>query len=715
LIAVCNARANRANWEDHAFVDRLIDQLLSEINRRWEYPADDFSSFGASVVNDLTTIEKQVHSESAFLAIAFVRFLVAAAAVRHAVQHGRPSIVYNWILCSLSDRPHEDVETGTPVEIDYWPDRPIRFLTSTYASVRESAPLAVVRWFGDVFYAGWKYSLHHNLAQAVLPHARRCISTAIESGEDDLVSDAIVAAAQLACWLNQTGDREAVAIAGVLARAFDQPTSPPEARKTAGMALASQVGYHTTEGPTHWAGRVLTECRGQLAPHEVVHMLAASCATPQEIVDRSGELLAAIEESARRTAIDCGGDVPGIEFRHTQLFETISPTIRELLSIGRCKEAVEMVAAWFGVPADLRRRSPVLGVAPTHEKGAFYAVDGQSILIDRDTDAAMRRMTAAINHAFDLTIVLRTERDLPPTTKGRRGSRTGPVDELAAATADYYALDSLAEFLSTAPVTPTAVFQPYAELTPFQALSQAVLGKCLPLLTSFEEPKADRPIRRALIWSCGTILGGFEARSVAAFFSARGVDCVSLIEEGLTRKRFIELYADDIFDLLYLTGHGTYDAREPHRACIELSEDKEHRASVADMLRHPVRGEGRRLLLLNICLGGTVLVTAAPARLGMGAMLAGANQAVIGHMAEVSNFVAPLFGVLMALGLQQTGAFFPAFSFALGTLPGDHAATMQMLRDQAPECQEIVDRLSRSRSGVDPDDIRTWGTPVFYE
>ena len=64
-----------------------------------------------------------------------------------------------------------------------------------------------------------------------------------------------------------------------------------------------------------------------------------------------------------------------LEYRQTQLYESIAPTIRQMLTLGRCREAMELVGAWFGVPADRRRKSPVLGLVPNHDEGVMYAVD----------------------------------------------------------------------------------------------------------------------------------------------------------------------------------------------------------------------------------------------------------------------------------------------------------------------------------------------------
>jgi hypothetical protein len=703
-----------AEWDDDDSVRRLITGLKDDIDAHWDLRPDGFTLFASSVIADLTAIEGGVHTPAAITAIAFLRFLVSSAALRHAVIYGRPSLVFNWLLCSISDRPYQDVEPGVPVEITYWDHRPVEFLTSSRPSLAGFSPQVVVKWFGDLYYGACKFSLHHNLAELMLPAARGIIATVLGAEDDGLVIDAIEAATHLAAWLNQTNNPEAKAIALALAQVYYRASLPLAARKAAGIALSTRVGSHTKDGSAGWAVRTFAECQSELVQHEEFQLRVHSCATPNDVLARFSELLSSAERLAQQLAADYGPDPAAVAFRRSQLFDIVAPPVRSLVSLGHCREGIQLVAAWFGVPVEQRRRSPVLAVVPGYDQGALYGVDGRSQLFPRDTDAAMQRLTDAINHAFDLSIVLRHERTPPPVKAGHR-PRAGRTDELAEATAEYYVTDSLRDFLRDAPVTPAGCFHPHAEHTPFQPLTERLLGVTWPIVTSFQEPQPDRPLRRVFLWSCGTILGGHDVRSVAAYLTARGVECVTHPDTDLTREQFLEVYRDGRFDAIWVNAHGMFDPREPHRAYIKLSVDGQHTVSVADMLQYPVPPGGRRLLLLNICLGGAVLVTASPACLGMGAMLAGAHQAVVGHISEVGSFVAPLFGALMAVGLQRTGAFFPAFRFAIGTLPREHDATLELLRSEAPECGEVIERLSRSAPGVNQDDIRTWGTPVFFE
>ena len=61
--------------------------------------------------------------------------------------------------------------------------------------------------------------------------------------------------------------------------------------------------------------------------------------------------------------------------------------------------------------------------------------------------------------------------------------------------------------------------------------------------------------------------------------------------------------------------------------------------------------------------------------------------------------------------------FIPAFCFAVRNLRTDRATTMRLLRDHLADSGptgKLIERVERGPFGVEPDDVRTWGTPVFY-
>lgn len=69
------------------------------------------------------------------------------------------------------------------------------------------------------------------------------------------------------------------------------------------------------------------------------------------------------------------------------------------------------------------------------------------------------------------------------------------------------------------------------------------------------------------------------------------------------------------------------------------------------------------------------------------------------------SFVAPLYGTLMAIGLQEAAAFFPEFPYAIGAHTGDLDATLDLLSREEPERVEVIERLNRFQ----PEPARTNG------
>jgi hypothetical protein len=697
------------------FVEQLFNCLTIDVNKSCNKPSELISTLSAAVIADISSMEGGEDDANCRIEVLCVRFFVSAASLRHAITNGKPSIAFNWLLCSITYRAYQDVETGSQIEATQWYLRPRSFLISDNHVIQEFCSQAVVRWIGDIYYSAHKFSLHHDLARLMLPEARQIVSAVMLANDGDLIEDAVYACAQLASWLNQTKEIETKDIAQLLARVYSRPDLSASCRKLAGVALATEIGNNLDEGSQVWASRTFNDFREHLVQHEECQLLGSICVTLDELQARHKEILAAYEKYSESVADNYRSDSAGATFRRAQLFEIIGPVIRKLISFGKCREAIELVAAWFGVPSDRRRTSPVLAFVPI-ENGIIYAVDGHAEIHEHDSEQFHRNLIDAINFGFDTSIAIRHDRQLPPVITGRRAPaiRNG-FDNLRAATGNYYELEFLRGFLKRTPTTPLGCFHPIADKTPFQSQTEVELGATWPIVTSFREPQKDRPVNKVLLWSCGTILGAYEIGSISAFFKAHGIECVARTEENISKKQFLEFYADESFDAIWISAHGEFDSRAPHLACINLSVDGHQKVTVSDLLSCSIPENDRRLLFLNICLGGATSAAVAPACLGLGAMLANESQAVVSHMAEVGTFVAPLFGTLMAIGMLNNPTFFSAFRYAIRHLPMEHQAVLDLIQNEAPQCAGIHQRLKNSSPGVDANDIRTWGTPVFFE
>jgi hypothetical protein len=706
-------------WSGPSVLEAILLIVENDLAFYWGQSPDQLTKFAASVIDDLQRLEQDPAHLDGTEQLQFVRFFLASKVVRHSITHGRSGLAFDWLVCSITERAFEHFEPGLGQEVNYQIDRLIQFPTSAHPCMSSTAPALVLNWFADLYYYSRKFGGLRDLADLVLPEARESIRICLESGEEQLRIEAINAASLLASWAEQRGSDEAASIARTLARMHREVPLSAEAKKLICMTLATVVGRHTDRSPPDWAKTLLADHANLLAQHDPVHYLIASCATPEEHDAQHAEIVARVELFAAEAAAYFNGDRAAICFRQLQLFDILTPHIRHLIERGRCQACIELVAAWFGVPPDRRRTSPVICVVPAYEQGMLYAVEHRPIVIERDTRAALIRMTTAINHAFDTNIVIRDDHSFGPHQRaGRRGSEQGLAEELLTAITSYYELERFEPVFREISHKATAVFQPHAVHTPLQALTLNQYGSTWPSVASFEEPCADRPIRRVLIWTCGTNLGGYEGRAVEAIFRAAGVECEMYVEEDITPEQFLQFYCDERFDVIWTQAHGQFHPNEPHKAYIELSADKTQILTVADLIRHAPPGTDRRLLFLNICLGGAVLGTEAPPRLGLGALIAAANQAVVSHLWEVSSFAAPLFGAMAAIRLARGDGFFPAYCFATRNLRTQRDAALHMLRDHMPNCDstaELIERFERGPFGVDVEDVRTWGSPVFYE
>jgi len=702
-------------WDDPEFLGRLLDAADDEFEPRWGDSVEGLSTFASAILRDVVNLERGEFVPAVADQIHLIRFYISGRAANLSVIHGRLSLAFDWLMCSLTDRPFEAIEPGVPIDATHELRRLLGFMTSSHPLIRGTGLQAALQWLSDLYYCSWKFGGLRDLAHAALPYARHLVKTTIERAECDLTTLAIGAASNVASWTNQAGSDEARDLARYLAKHYQHPRIAEAGKKAIASVLATSVGRHTDSHPSEWASRLLAEHRELLVQHEPVQYLIAACRTPHEMVARREDLLEAVEHYADESADLCRYDPAVIGYRRAQLFDIITPHVGALLISGHCRWAVELVAAWFGVPRDRRRVSPVLGIIPNLEDGVLYAVDGRAEVLPRDTADAMRRLTSALNSALDMSIVVRDDPSFEPHRRtSRRGNEPEHASELSTAVANYYEIDRLGELLTRLSVIPTAVFQPHSTEAPLQTLALDRLGVAWPIVTSYEEPRPDRPVRKALVWSCGTLLGDREAYAITAYLCDHGVECETHVGEDLTPEEFLCFYTDETFDLVWVNAHGWFDAREPHLAHIKLSADGTRWLTLDELIRHTPPDDNRRLLGLNICLGGSVAIIEAPPRLGLGAMLATRNQAVIAHLWEVSSFVAPIFGLLSAIGILREG-FFPGFCFAARNLRNEREAIVALFREHAPQCTELTERVERGTFAIDPEDLRTWGSPVFYE
>jgi CHAT domain len=162
---------------------------------------------------------------------------------------------------------------------------------------------------------------------------------------------------------------------------------------------------------------------------------------------------------------------------------------------------------------------------------------------------------------------------------------------------------------------------------------------------------------------------------------------------------------------MWVSCHGEHGAFEPERSMLTLS--GQHVLTLEQMLelRTP-RAEGRRLLVLNACDSGTAAQFGGIWEFGIGAVLAGPTQAVVGHQWSIGFVEAAGFGAVLAAALATGATYLEAVDAAAVALERGIGGIFDRLASE-PIDGELLARLeiARERSG----DLLDWGSPTFLE
>lgn len=317
-------------------------------------------------------------------------------------------------------------------------------------------------------------------------------------------------------------------------------------------------------------------------------------------------------------------------------------------------------------------------------------------------------MTAVANEALGLTITVQGEVAQPaaPERAGQPDYASGK--RFHAALTAAYRFEEIDPAV-TAGRTSLIAFpgQPH----PIQALLAEAGGGSLPIASSLEAPAPDRAPRRALIWSADNdLFAGFEADAVQQRFEAAGIACDRRSGIGARPEDFLRAFADPVFDIVWVSGHGEIDHWRHGSACIVAGEGC--LVGIDELVLRTPRERSRRLVMLNICDGGVAAVNGGIHRLGLAPMLARKSQATISHLWPVRPLVAAAFGVLLADGIAGGVGFFKAYEEALQAIRAPSGQVTAAVARIVPGAG-LIERLEAT--DLETDNIFHWGSAAFFE
>ncbi|HYO66122.1 MAG TPA: CHAT domain-containing protein, partial [Archangium sp.] len=640
------------------------------------------------------------------LMLDFIQLWLAVHPISQGVQSRMMITTHDWIIYSLSDE-IVDTSTGAPVEVDFQIHRLTDLTQASGRISRLGAHQTLLEWLRAFLYYSRIRGVLHDILLPTLPALLPWLTRQLPDIE------AIRTTLQLLPWLEVHAPQYAPGLALLIEHLLSNQHIPRASRKDISIALSVRAGSLTKVPRAQRAQQTLADFNDLLRGHERLQLLVASTDnSPENITAALSQLLSAIEEHHR--FIEQRGSLRRswrAIYARGPMFDVIAPLFIPLLERGHTLVAQQLLAAWEG-RFEKRRMNPPLFVVPNHPDGTLYAVEGSA---SRPTNESISlHELTGLSNQFLGRLVVNTNLpnfELQATPRGHHFVSRSHALEFASASEARLDTARMAQWLNTIASKPQAMVVVPGVPYPTQALILRASGWTAPWSISLEEPAEDRKLRSALIWCTGTNYSQMESNAVTHALSTAGIKVEVVPDNEMTEQRFLDAYASNNYDLIWLGSHGEFPPYAPHEASIMLKDglflSQERLSSI------PPPEQGRRLLILNLCDGATTATLGGMPEMGVAAATCGRHQAVISHLWATEGLPSAIAGALLAIGLASTQSFFGGYEFALKALLAGKTNIRESLEQGLGKDNELLVRLDRS--GMDYPNPADWGSLAFYE
>lgn len=628
----------------------------------------------------------------------FAQFIVGAVGASHAVSQYELAETGDWLAWSLTDA----IEDG-PVQTMHV-GRLEEFLDPMISNWPPFSDL-YTGWFRDFFYYARSRAAMPEVALAILPVALDNLQL---RWNDPLSETLAMAASNLLSWSVQEFPDAAQLVAPLVKQSARDLAVDGRVRLILAMTLAAKPGEALGEDTGYWRALALGELAAWHRSHERLQLLIdefGSRDDPQLFND----VLQEIDIYQRWVEHHDADDVDVFRGRDA-LAPLIKVAVRICLSRHQGKRAVDLLAHWYRVGSEAAFWAQELLIqCPFYSEGYLALVDSAAFRVEGDPQEILVALTQASNEFLGTYHTVQGA-----VVRPHIADRPGVVDESAGATFEARLASA---YLPAGLVEQTWTFSGQIVVPsqghPLQAIQLRHGMTCAPIIASLQQPRPDRPVQRVALWSgAGSMTEELERNAVAAAFRQGGVGVDVVTPDHASVERFLELYEADTYDVVWLMSHGTFDHYSPKRASLVIDENGGE-IGISELLKRTLRGDRRRLLVLNVCDGGRFEEIGILPRVGVAPATATAHQATISHLWPVHGISAAIFGTLLAKHLSSRTSFFDAFTHTLRHLSAKKEEQMALLRVAAGnDAEELVSRLANSQ--IDLTNIAHWGSPVFY-
>lgn len=685
-------------WNDEFLVSHadLMDVIESKLEMSSYVGTDAFEEMGKKILVAITNSKAKV-SEEEVLLLDFMQFYYCGAAAQYLSRKGIFPQTHNWLVWSLSD----EIEYGS--EVDFQLQRLGVFESSKVKIIIQNIPTAYFVWMSTLFYYSRSFGGLKGLSQSMLDQDYiRLQNFARVSGMGYDEGEPLNLLCQVLAWCI-TNDRDDYG--RTFAYAIEQwiPKLQPINQKLAYLQLATGGAQYTDHTSWYYAEKVFTDYKDLCSHHEMLHAQSIYYTHHLQDLEADPTLMHASFDaySSSLSGISAISKI----YEKGRIFGVIRGLVMSCLKNAKAALAFDLIVQFYEKGDDYKNQLFIaLNIA---KQNVSFVSDGVIISGEGINHDAYREMVVIENKFFGTKTMLRDDPSFmleEPKNLGHPDKTIGLNFEKVLS--KYYCFNQLKDLNIN---FDSLIIIPGPQ-HPIQSLMIKEVGYAAPINSSFQIPNPQRDILKVLLWCYGTLSSDRELNMVSQIFTAARIEVEQVDILNETKASFIEKYADSSYDVVWIATHGNYDHQLPHKSTLGILPDVE--ISIEEISLIPLRHEGQRLLLLNVCDGATSSTNDTMYGHGFGAGLAVPSQCVISHLWPVETEPALFYGLVYAHLLCSTGNFWEAYEKCVMLLASEGKVFLSSLQGsyEAIDFSEIETRLTEEINS----NIYYWGSSVFY-
>lgn len=632
----------------------------------------------------------------------FEQFVICAVMLNRALVAGEIGEMGDWIQWSLTEEPTDDfVHEMVVGRIPTFLSDPAIFAWWAFHTI-------IVSYLTALYEYARRRTAMPDICLSLLPIAVDTFDAAMAQKCRDISSADIQLGASVLNW-TATATPELAPRLALRFEVFATEVRLMEwQRYKFALTLSTEAGRFSSLGSLYWADYALSRLGRHASDMDKAQLMSTLMRVD---ADGPADAECVIAQMKATRLQRSRGKTPLAIAREAALTVSyVYPFFVRTLAMKRADLILRGLQTWYqqGSDEDGPDADRLLISLPFGETATSYLCGGNSLVLTRDTQAALVKVSRAMNSFLQTyaTVAGEDNSDLPiPERPGLPlESQEGLVEAL---------LDAYCPAGTAVPGDPIAQVILPTEGHPIQAAQLSAWGRTWPIVSSLARPRMDRPAKSALLWGGSDAYSAVMELDMVEYALARvGVQVTRPEPQAYTSDLFLQLYQRSEYDIVWVASHGQFDHWKPHEVQLELGRDVPPLGLHDLWGRSPEDGE-RRLLVLNVCDGARFADPGLLPRVGLAPGLATAFQATISHLWPVRPWPSAAFGALLAHFLSRGESYFAAYVSALQALQKPAATVAADLEQIYGRSFELIERLQTLQD--DFSRFETWGSAAFFQ